>query len=89
MVNEFLIRIGAFFTLIGIGLIILFVATYLGNAPDFKYFFLGLISMFIGWRLSKRKAPPPPSGRFAYIRKMRENSKKHQEEGKEGKKEED
>jgi hypothetical protein len=38
--------------------------------------------MFIGWRLSKRKAPPPPSGRFAYIRKMRGNSKKHQEEGK-------
>jgi len=82
MVNEFLIRIGAFFTLIGIGLIIMFGATYLGNAPDFKYFFLGLISMVIGWRLSKRKAPPPPSGRFAYIRKMRGNSKKHQEEGK-------
>ena len=82
MVNEFLIRMGAFFTLIGIGLIIYFAATYLGNAPDFKYFFLGLISMFIGWRMSKRKAPPPPSGRFAYIRKMRENSKKRQEEGK-------
>ncbi len=82
MVNEFLIRLGTFFTLIGICLIILFMATYLGNAPDFKYFFLGLISMFIGWRLSKRKEPPPPSGRFAYVRKMRENSKKHQDEGK-------
>ena len=82
MVNEFLIRLGTFFTLIGICLIILFAATYLGNAPDFKYFFLGLISIFIGWRLSKRKEPPPPSGRFAYVRKMRENSKKRQEEGK-------
>ena len=82
MINEFLIRMGAFFTLIGIGLIIYFAATYLGNAPDFKYFFLGLISMFIGWRMSKRKAPPPPSGRFAYIRKMQENSKKRKEEGK-------
>ena len=82
MVNELLIRIGTFFTLIGVGLIILFVATYFGNAPDFKYFFLGLISMFIGWRLSKRKEPPPPSGRFAYVRKMQERSKKHQEEGK-------
>jgi flagellar biosynthesis component FlhA len=82
MVNEFLIRIGTFFTLIGVGLIILFAATYLGNAPDFKYFFLGLISMFIGWRLSKRKAPPPPSGRFATVRKMQERSKKRQEEGK-------
>ena len=82
MVNEFLVRLGTFFTLVGVCLIILFAATYLGNAPDFKYFFLGLISMLIGWRLSKRKTPPPPSGRFAYIRKMRENSKKHPEEGK-------
>ena len=82
MVNEFLIRLGTFFTLIGICLIILFAATYLGNAPDFLYFFLGLISIVIGWRLSKRKEPPPPSGRFAYVRKMRENSKKHKEEGK-------
>jgi flagellar biosynthesis component FlhA len=82
MVNEFLIRLGTFFTLIGICLIILFGATYLGNAPDFLYFFLGLISIVIGWRLSKRKEPPPPSGRFAYVRKMRENSKKRQEEEK-------
>ena len=82
MVNEFLIRLGTFFALIGICLIILFAATYLGNAPDFLYFFLALISIVIGWRLSKRKAPPPSSGRFATLRKMRENSKKRKEEGK-------
>jgi flagellar biosynthesis component FlhA len=82
MINEFLIRMGNFFTLIGIGLMIYFAATYLGSAPDFKYFFLGIFSLFIGWRLSRRKTPPPQSGRFAYIRKMQENSKKRKEEGK-------
>ncbi len=70
MVNEFLIRMGSFFTIIGIGLMVLFAITYLGNTPDFKYFFLGLISIFVGWRLSRRKTPPPPSGRFATIRGM-------------------
>jgi len=87
MVNEFLIRMGSFFTVIGIGLMILFSITYFGNAPDFKYFFLGLLSIFVGWRLSRRKAPPPPSGRFATIRRMRENSKKRQEGKPEWKKE--
>jgi hypothetical protein len=82
MINEFLIRMGNFFTLIGIGLMIYFGATYLGSAPDFKYFFLSIFSLLIGWRLSRRKAAPPPSGRFATIRKMQENSKKRKEEGK-------
>ncbi len=82
MVNEFLIRMGSFFTIIGIGLMVLFAITYFGNAPDFKYFFLGLISIFVGWRLSRRKAPPAPSGRFATIRRMREGSKKSKGEEK-------
>ncbi|HUI88130.1 MAG TPA: hypothetical protein VLX61_05350 [Anaerolineales bacterium] len=87
MINEFLIRVGSFFTLVGIGLMILFAITYFGNAPDFKFFFLGLISIFVGWQLSRRKAPPPPSGRFAALRRMRENSKKRQEGNQQGKKE--
>ncbi|HUH98850.1 MAG TPA: hypothetical protein VLZ89_15930 [Anaerolineales bacterium] len=87
MVNEFLIRIGSFFTLIGLGLMILFAITYFGNAPDFKFFFFGLLSLFVGWRLSRRKAPPPPSGRFATLRRMRENSRKRPEGKGEPKKE--
>jgi flagellar biosynthesis component FlhA len=82
MGNEFLIRMGTFFYLIGFGLIILFVASFTSSVPDFIYFFLGLISLFIGWRLSRRKTPPPPSGRFATWRKWREGSKKKKEEKK-------
>ena len=83
MINEFLIRMGTFFTLIGIGLFILFGASFMNNAPDFLYFFLGLISVFIGWRFLKRKAPPPPSERFSTLRKLWGSSKKKQEGKKE------
>jgi hypothetical protein len=85
MVNEFLIRIGSFFIWIGVGLVILFVASLWNNAPDFKFFFLGVVSIFLGARLFRRKAPPPPSGRFALYRKLREGSRKEPGgEGKEG-----
>ena len=83
MFNEFLIRMGSFFTIIGIGLMVLFAITYMANAPDFKFFFLGLASIYVGWRLSRRKAPPQPSGRFATIRKWREGTKNKPEEKKE------
>ncbi len=82
MVNEFLIRIGTFFYLTGVALMFYFVLTYAHGTPDFMVFFLGLISIFIGWRLTRRKAAPPSSGRFAYLRKMREKSKKEKEEAK-------
>ena len=82
MVDEFLARVGTFFTLIGIALMGFFAITYLSNAPDFKYFFFGIISILIGRWFARHKAPRPPSGRFAYLRKMRENSKKRKEEGK-------
>jgi hypothetical protein len=81
MVDEFLIRMGTFFTLASIALMLFFALTFFANAPDFKYFFLSLISFFIGRWLGRRKAPPPPSGRFAAWRKWRESSKK-KEEGK-------
>ncbi|MGA7192964.1 MAG: hypothetical protein WBW94_04970 [Anaerolineales bacterium] len=82
MVNELLVRMGAFFTLIGIALILFFAITYFGNVPDFKFFFLGLISILIGRWFGRRKAPPHPSGRFATLRKMRGSSKQGKEEGK-------
>ena len=86
MINEFLIRIGSFFIWLGIGLIILFAASYLNNTPEFMYFFLGLISIFGGARLYRRKAPPPPSGRFAMLHRMRTGPKNERCESKEEKK---
>ena len=75
-------RIGTFFILVGVGFIILFIASDLAeNAPvNFDYFFLGVFFMVVAF-LFRRKAPKPPSSnRFSGIRRMRERSKKRKEE---------
>ena len=81
MVNEFLVRLGTLLTVVGIGLFILFGASYMATTPDFVYFFAGLISVIVGWRLLKRKTPPPPVERFSTVRKLFAKPKK-KEEGK-------
>ncbi len=78
MFNEFLIRIGTFLLLIGIGVFILFVASDMGGKTNFDYLFWSVLAVTIGFMLRRRKAPPPPSGRFGYVRRLREG--KHHEE---------
>ena len=80
--NEFVIRIGTFFIVIGVGLLILFIASDLANQPDFDYFFLSMISIGFGWLLRRRKPPPPSAGRFSMFRKAREGAQKRREEKK-------
>jgi hypothetical protein len=80
--NEFIARIGTFFLLIGTFLFILFLASDFAHQTDFDYFFLSLMAIVAGWMLQKKRAARPPSGRFGYIRKMREDAKKRQEEAK-------
>ena len=79
MFNEFLIRIGTFLLLIGIGVFILFVASDMGGKTNFDYLFWSVLSVTVGLMLRRRKAPPPPSGRFGYLRKLRQG-KHHEDE---------
>ncbi len=81
MFNEFFVRVGTFLILVGIAVMAYFAITVSSHQPDFRFFFLSILSIFIGWHLSRRKAPPPPSERFKTLRKWREGSKK-KEEGK-------
>ncbi len=80
--NEFIIRIGTFFIVIGIGILILFIASDFANKPDFDYFFLSMLVIGLGWLLRRRKPPPPSSGRFSTFRRMREGRKSHEEKKK-------
>ncbi len=75
MNKEFLIRIGMFLMLIGMYLFIIFVASDLAKKTDFDYLFGAVLLISIGWLLYRQKAPPPPSGRFEYLRKMRGGKK--------------
>ncbi len=82
MVEEFIIRIGTFFILIGVGIFILFVASDYANQTNFDYLFWAVLSVTIGIMLRSRKPSPPPSGRFSYLHKMRGDRNDHKEEKK-------
>lgn len=79
MVEEFIIRVGTFFIVVGVGIFILFVASDYANMTNFDYLFWAVLSITVGILLRRRKPPPPPSGRFSLLHKMRERSEKHQE----------
>jgi hypothetical protein len=79
MLNAFIVRIGTFFVLIGVGVFILFIASDAAGQTNFDYLFWSVLSVTVGIMLRRRRPPPPPSGRFGYVRKMREGSKKHRE----------
>ena len=80
MINEFIIRIGTFFILLGVGIFILFIASDYANQTNFDYLFWAVLAVTVGILLRRRKPPAPPSGRFSYLRGLRGQSKKHREE---------
>ena len=82
MVEEFIVRIGTFFILIGVGVFILFVASDYAHQTNFDYLFWAVLSVTVGILMRRRKPAPPPSGRFSYLRKMRGDRNNHKEEKK-------
>jgi hypothetical protein len=76
--EELIIRVGTFFILIGFYLLVLFIASDFAQMTDFDYLFLAVLAIGIGWVLQRRRQPPPPSGRFSSLRKLRENLSKKQ-----------
>ncbi len=69
MFSEFIIRVGTFLVLVGIGMLILFVASNSANQANFDYLFWAVLAVTVGLMLRRRKAPPPPSGRFESLRR--------------------
>jgi fatty acid desaturase len=80
MNNEFVVRMGTFFLVIGVGIFILFIASEFGKQPNFDYLFWSVLSATVGIMLRSRRPPRPPSDRFSYVRKLR--TKKHPEKEK-------
>lgn len=72
--HRFIVRMGTFFLVMGIGAFVLFVASDLADNVDFDYLFIAMLLIFVGWIFRRKKAPSPPAGRFSSIRRIRENA---------------
>ncbi len=83
--HELIIRIGTFFTVIGVGLLILFIASDMSKMTDYDYLFWSILCISLGLLFRSRRAPPPPSGRFRLLHKDKGNSEKGGHESDESK----
>ncbi len=73
-------RVAAFFLLLAIGLMVLFIGSVMADQAQCVYFLLSLISGFLSVFFYRRSPKPPPSQRFSGLRKMRERRKQRLEE---------
>jgi len=69
--EEFILRVGTYFIVIGVGIFILFIASEYAAQTNFDYLFWSLILMMSGMLLRRRKPSPPPSERFSILRRLR------------------
>ncbi|MEN6408980.1 MAG: hypothetical protein ABFD44_04620 [Anaerolineaceae bacterium] len=66
-------RIGCFFTLVGMVLVAIFIASDLSQQRDYNYLLVGGLAFFIGYAVYRSGKPPAqPSGRFSALRKVSE-----------------
>jgi hypothetical protein len=79
MIDGLIVRIGTFFLVIGVGIFILFIASDYAAQTNFDYLFWSVLAVTVGIMLRRRRPPRPPSGRFGYVRKLREGKKGHKE----------
>ncbi len=77
--KELLVRIGTFFVLVGIGLLVFFFLSEAAKKVTFDYFCWGLVTLIVGliFRGRFRKATPS-SGRFSLVKSLMPKSQKDQ-----------
>lgn len=69
--KELIARIGTFFLLVGIGLLVFFVLSEVAQQTTFDYFCWGLILLIIGLVFRGQfKKTVAPSGRFSIVKKL-------------------
>ena len=72
-------RLGTFFILIGLFMIILFVGSIMSKDTNSNYLLISIGALFLGF-LFQRNKPTSDSGRFAAIRRASANSRQRREE---------
>lgn len=74
-------RFGTFLVLIGLALLILFVASYFSGDTNMNFLGGALVTLVLGLLL-QRKREPTDSGRFKTIRRVSERNRQRREEKK-------
>ncbi|MFN3492707.1 MAG: hypothetical protein ACK40V_10850 [Anaerolineales bacterium] len=67
--DPFVVRVGTFFFVIGMGAFLLFVVSDLAEQVDFDFLFIAVLLIGIGMYMRRKKAKPPPAGRFSWIKR--------------------
>ncbi len=74
--KEFIARIGTFFVLVGIGLLIFFFLSEVAKKVTFGYFCWGLMLLIVGLVFrSQLKKVVTPSGRFSVLKRFKSQPK--------------
>lgn len=80
--SEFIARIGTFFLLLGVIFVILFAASEAAAQPEFDFLFVAIVLLTTGTLFRRRGAAPATSGRFSWLRNLREEQQKRKDAAK-------
>ena len=82
--KEFVARVGTFFVLVGIGLLVFFVLSEAAKSPMLSYFCWGTVLLTFGFifRAQFKRPAGPPSGRFGVLGKIKGGLKRKPKEEK-------
>lgn len=67
--DPFIVRVGTFFLVIGLGAFVLFVISDIVEKVDFDFLFVAVLLIGIGWYMRRGKSKPPPATRFSWIKR--------------------
>lgn len=75
--KDFLARVGTFFFLIGIGLVMLFIASdasvdFSDKPTNYSFLCGGVLLFMVGFLFRRTAAPPQAADRFRSVRKIQE-----------------
>ncbi len=79
MEKNLIARIGTFFILIGLALLVIYVGSIMSKDINGIYLLLSLSAIFVGWLLRRNK-PVNESGRFGTIRRATERGRQRRED---------
>jgi hypothetical protein len=74
---EFVARVGTFFVLVGIGMMVFFLLSDAASDPRLSYFCWGTVLLSLGFMFQARFKRPagPPSGRFGVLQRLKRKPK--------------